>query len=52
MPDIGSHLGCDLQMTLKHKNNHSNVISDMVISVHKLFKTDVSHQILHLLLKS
>ena len=46
MPDIGIHLGFDLQMTLKRKNKHSNVIS-----VPKLVKNEVLHQILRLLFK-
>ena len=46
MPDIGIHLVFDLQITLKRKNNHSNVIS-----VPKLVKNEVLHQILRLLFK-
>ena len=42
--DIGIHLGLDHQMTLKRKNNHSNVIS-----VPKLVKNEVLHQILRLI---
>ena len=46
MPDIGIHLGFDLQTTLKRKNKHFNVIS-----VPKLVKNEVLHQILRLLFK-
>ena len=47
MPDIGGHVGFDLQMTLKRKNNHSNVFS-----VPKLVKKEVLHQIICLLFKN
>ena len=47
MPNIGSDLGLDLQMTSKRKNNYSNVIS-----VPKIVKKDVLHQILSLLFKN
>ena len=46
MPDIDIHLEFDLQMTLKRKNNHYNVIS-----VPKLVKNEVLHQIIRLLFK-
>ena len=46
LPDIGSHLGFDLQMTLKRKNNHFNVIS-----VPNLVKNEVLRQILSTLFK-
>ena len=46
MPDIGIHLGFDLQMTLKRKNNHFNVIG-----VPTLVKNEVLHQTLRLLFK-
>ena len=46
MPDFGIHLGFDLQMTLKRKINHSNVIS-----VPKLVKNEVLHHILCFLFK-
>ena len=46
MSDIGSHLGFDLYMTLKRKNNHFSAIS-----VPKLVKNEVLHQILGLLFK-
>ena len=46
MSDIDLHLGFDLQMTLKRKNNHS-----IVISVPKLVKNEVLHQTLRLLFK-
>ena len=36
--DIGSHLGFDLYMALKGRNNHSNVIS-----VPKLVENEVLH---------
>ena len=46
MQHIGGHLGFDLQVTLKRKNNYSNVIS-----VPKLVEKEVLHQILGLLYK-